>query len=72
MAKLRSYRLTEENEIRLKNLMEYWKLDNPNQTLNYLIFHSWEVMKWKPALDHFRELVQLINQDKPNRRDAPA
>ena len=61
MGKARSFRLTEGNELRLKELMEYWKLDNENKTLNYLIEESREILKLKPSVDAFTKFIDSIN-----------
>ena len=62
MGKARSFRLTEQNELRLKELMKIWGLNNENKTLNYLIQESREILKDKPVIDSFKKFLEQIKQ----------
>ncbi len=52
-------RLTKENERRIAVVMDVFKLDNRNKTINFLLDRAWEVW-FKRREDKKRELKELL------------
>ncbi len=51
-------RLTKENEHRIAVVMDVFKLDNRNRTINFLLGRAWEV--WFRRHEDKRELRELM------------
>jgi len=58
----KAFRLKEGNEAKLVNIQDQLRLDNPNQTVNYMI-EEWDyVIKWREGLVTFAALTDFLNR----------